>query len=187
MRNLLGGIVFGTCSLLAPAVASADPVALPRFEVHVGGPRFQVDVTPIGTRVPAPPPAVFVPAPPPAYVPAPPPAPVGWTYGGTNDAWRHRRADVGRFGSQLRGEMAEIERDLSVKVQRGVVRPEAMYALQSGRMEVERAFRAAATKGFLSFDDRNYLEGRVAGLRMLDEQYRCHPGYDRGRGYGHRR
>ena len=188
MRTLLGGIFLGTCSLLAPAIASADQVVvpLPRFEVHVGGPRFQVDVTPARARVPAYAPGpVVVPAPPPAYVP--PPAPAQWSYGGRNNAWRHHRAQVAHFGLQLRSEISDIERDLYRKVHSGVVRPEAMQALQAGRMEVERAFSAAAAKGFLTFDERNYLQGHVAGLRTLDDQYRSHRGYaGRGRGNGHR-
>ena len=189
MRTLLGGLILGTCSLLAPAVASADQlvVPLPRFEVHVGGPRFQVDVTPAGARpvVYAPPPAVYVPAPPPAYVP--PPAPVAWNYGGSNGAWRQGRNHVGMFGWQLRRDMSEIERDTYAQVQRGMLRPEAMQALQAGRMEVEQAFGNAAAKGFLTFQDRNYLEGRVASLRSLTEQYRCHPGNGgHGRGWGRR-
>ena len=187
MRTLLGGLFLGTCSLLVPAVASADHVVapLPRFEVHVGGPRFQVDVRPAGARVPvyAPPPAVVVPAPPPAY--APPPAPPAWSYGGRSNA-RHQRWNVARFASELRRDMTEIEQDLYLKVQRGMVRPEAMQALLSGRMGVENALNAASAKGFLTFDDRSYLEGQVAGLRTIDDQYRCHPGNGNGRGHGRR-
>lgn len=190
MRNLLGGLVLGFGSLLAPAIASADPVV-----IH--------PPVPVGYHQPVrmnPPPPVYVPAPVPAPLPAPVFGPVAYRDGGR--FWERERArrEMARYSHDLRRDLFGIGRDLSFDVRRGVVRPEAMRALAFARYDLERDLAAFSAKGFLTFEERAHLDRELAELRCLRDRF-ARPvfygerhdhdhrddGDGRGYGYGHDR
>lgn len=157
MRNLLGGLVLGFGSLLAPAIASADPVVsrppLP------GGYYQPVTV-----------------APPPVYMPAPVPAPAVYPVAFRDNGgrfWERERArrEMARYSDALRRDLWGMERDLSFDVRRGVVRPEAMRAMAMGRNDMERDLAGFAAKGFLTFEDRAHLDRELAELRCLRDRF----------------